>query len=87
MKNTYLLKITNTILPILSITLLLTYICFDLDSKIGGTGFIIFSISDTYELYLSLKYKNDLNTISLLLNFLIFILGIQMILYPSIFLL
>ncbi|WP_042273976.1 hypothetical protein [Faecalimicrobium dakarense] len=85
MKNTYLAKIIISFLPVLSITLLLFYIFFDLNSKIGGLGFILFSIYDTFEIFISLKNKNDLNTLSLLLNLIMLILGIQMILYPSIF--
>lgn len=85
MKNRCLLNIINSFIPILSITLLLSYICFDLSSKIGGLGFILFSIFDTYEVYISLKNKNDLNILNLIMNLIILTLGIQMILYPSIF--
>ncbi|MGX4599767.1 hypothetical protein [Faecalimicrobium sp. JNUCC 81] len=85
MKNTYLAKIINSFLPVLSITLLLFYICCDLSSKIGGLGFILFSICDTCEIYISLKNKNNLNTLNLLLNLIMLILGIQMVLYPSVF--
>lgn len=85
MKNTYFEKIINSLIPILSIILLIFYICFDLNPKIGGLGFMLFSICDTYEIYLSLKNKNDLNTFSLILNLIILVLGVQMILCPSIF--
>lgn len=85
MKNTYLLKLTISLIPILSITLLLLYICFDLNSKVGGLGFVLFSVCDLYENYLLFKSKNSLNTFNIIINLIIFILGMQMILNPLIF--
>ncbi len=85
MKNFYIFKIARSLLPFVSLTLLLSYILFDLDSEIGGIGFILYSLSDLYDNYINLKRKNDLNKISLLLNIIMIILGLQMLLFPSIF--
>lgn len=85
MKNLYIFKIARFSLPFVSFALLLSYILFDLNSKIGGMGFILYSISDLYDNYINLRKKNELNKISIVLNIIMFILGLQMLLFPSIF--
>lgn len=85
MKNLYIFKLARFSLPFLSLALLLSYILFDLNSKIGGIGFILYSICDLYDNYIKLRRKNELNKVSLLLNIIMLILGLQMLLFPSIF--
>ena len=85
MKNIYIFKIARFSLPFVSLALLLSYILFDLNSKIGGIGFILYSMYDLYDNYINLRKKNELNKISILLNIIMLILGLQMLLFPSIF--
>ncbi len=85
MKNTYILNLIKSSIPFISLMLLLSYIFFNINPKLGGLGFILYSISDLYDNYINLKNKGDFSKISIIINFIMFFLGIQMILFPYIF--
>lgn len=73
------------LLPSISLTLLICYILFDLNSKMGGIGFILYSLSDLYDSYIDLRKNNNLNKMIIFSNIIILILGLQMLFFPSIF--
>ena len=85
MKNTYILNLIKSSIPFISLMLLLSYIFFNINPKLGGLGFILYSISDLYDNYINLKNKGDFSKISIIINFIMFFLGIQMILFSYIF--